>query len=664
MQFYVKELTIPVMLKIFKANKLLILTIIMAVVLLGTLVIIKKKSEVQKTYELSGILQIDNSRSADYTSQQIIDRKTHEAISMVNLAPLSEVEAALILTRYILSPIIESQNLDVDISVKPLSFTQKFFKKKRPQSISVKSFNVSDKYINKSFQIKILNKTHYQILLPNSNIIIAEGNVNDLVRNADYGLTIKVITIDGHSGDIFLIQKKDIDNIVNNLAQSIHIEQLSAEKTLNPAVTGVVKISMTGTDPDKQAKIINGIMHQLEIRAYDERVAILNSSLNFVTKESFKAYEDLKKSQNNLVKFQKQNGVINIGSQGAEYIANLSSIQQKILENNISIFQAKNVYTDHHPLMQALISEKQQLLANKKEIDARLNKLPSDEEYYLNLKSQLDINNSNYLFLLNKIQELKIQQSRISNPIKILEYADHNINENTDAYNIKNQVIILFFVALTIFIVVIGVIFIYMIDPLMAAKILNYPLFAKIYYKKEPGQTTDLELFVGMLLQILPLNNQESIIFNFGSIQEGSGKTFIINYCKDYFRKIGYPALQLEFGIGENFLKVPDAITKINDESLKLEILRIDAISILNEEDFHNLFNSLNKFKIILLETPAIKNSMLFLVLATKIRINFLLLTDKDNSNVLNEYQNYFSNLKDMNVIFNYPSKHLINSIY
>lgn len=664
MQIYVKELTIPVMLKVFKANKLLIFTIIMAVIMLGTLVIVKKKSEVQKTYELSGILQINNSRSADYTSEQIIDRKTHEAISMVNLAPLSEVEAALILTRYILSPIIERQNLDIDVSVKPLSFTQKLFKKKWPQSISVKSFNVSDQYINKSFQIKILNKKHYQILLPNSNTIIAEGDVNNLVRNADYGLTIEVNTIDAHSGDIFLIQKKGIDNIVNNLAQSIHIEQLSAEKTLNPAVTGVIKISMTGTDPNKQAEIINGIMHQLEIRAYDERMAILNSSLNFVIKESLKAYEALKKSQDDLVKFQKQNGVINIGSQGSEYIADLSSIQQKILENNISIFQAKNVYTEHHPLMQALISERQQLLANKKEIDTRLNKLPSDEEYYLNLKSQLDINHSNYLFLLNKIQELKIQQSRITNPIKILQYADHNINENTDAYNLKNQVIILFFAVLIVFILVISVIFIYMIDPLMGAKFLNYPLFAKIYYKEESGKATDLELFVGMLLQVASLDNQESIIFNFGSIKERSGKTFIINYCKDYFRNIGYTAIKLEFGIGENFLKVPDAITKINDESSKLEILRIDAISMLNEEYFHRLFHSLNKFKIILLETPAIKNSMLFLVLATKIRINFLLLTDKDNSHVLNEYQNYFSNLKDIKIIFNYPSKHLIKSIY
>lgn len=689
MHEYVREITLTLIVKTIRVNAKLFFSLLVLVSLIIVLVFSTINSRVPVQYQTAGLVRINNYGPDTTADQQIVDTsKSNNMPSGASLAARSEIEAALLPTEYILGPVIEKNHLNIQVGITLLPVFEKVLSKFYPgsemnnpfykntpyafgyETLNVSVFDIEPQYLNKGFKVVILGEDTYKLLFGQKYILT--GTVGK-VESGD-GITIKVDSMDGDKGVQFSLQKNSMDKSIADLASLIDVDQVAAGKKIISPITGLLKISMTGTNPVIQSHIINDIMDQLKQLALEQQVKVLESSINFVENQIIKVNKSLKDSQTALVSFQTVNSVINLNSQATETIHDLSATEQNIVENEIAIIQYSALYTKNHPLMISLFKRRDELASNKQDLIKRLNKFPKNESMYLYLKSNLDVNQQLYLFLLNKDQDLKIKFSSISNPVEILNYAPSDVVPIVNKVTLKSIAGLLGIILVCMIVIVMNLLFWGNSDPRMMPELIKTPLLAVIPHLGSPQGTKahrSFELVISYLLQKHQAANR-NLVVNMGSITEASGKSFITSMIIQYMNRMGKKSLFIKFGLGDSFKTIPNIISQIQqvehkevglDEYLGLEI---DVISAMDDKMMQELLSHLKGFDFIFLSATPILKSALFLTLSNVAMENILVVSPKDTRNKLELCIDDFKNLnvKLDRIIFNNPRKTFIKSVY
>ena len=693
MEEYIREITLPHILKTLKINLRVLSIIIIALSILFIMLFMVNNKRQHKIYKAVGAIEVNNYvPNNNFANQEITSNANSTSLVNANgLATRSEVEEALIDAGYILIPVIHKNQLDISVDQKkslldglistycrivysnadsakinPNEKSMASYCDLKTGTLTVSKFDVSPELLNKEFIIKVIDDNNYQ-LLSNDNILLT-GKVGE--SKSITGLKIQVKSITAGKGREFIVSKNSMDNAIKDLTQEVAVEPVIVGKNFVPPVTGVVKISMIGDRPELQAKVINDIIDELKSTALMQQNTELRGSINFVGTQIQIISAKLAKSQAEMVAFQAKNNIISLDNQERQYVSDQAAIAQSILENTIELNQFSTLYGKKHPLMVDLYTQRDFLLAKQTKIDKELKKLPANEALYVNIKRNLDVYEQLYSFLLNKEQDLKMKLSSFSSPVEILYYASPyiaQVNQNMTARTLAFGLLGMFIMTVIIFL---SVVFLTSGDPWLVSTLTQVPLltifpFCKMNFKQ---MMRSVELTTSYILK--HTNKTKGNVINFGGITSQSGKTLIIKQLIKSLSILDKKCVYINFGTSEKFQissKINEQLTNASqNEILGLVEININLVSAMNDIWMLELFSKLNCFDFIFVECPPTEQSTLFLTLSRMVDQSIMIVSAKDNRNKINWLINEINSIKaEINqIIYNNPKYTLIKSIF
>ncbi len=188
--------------------------------------------------------------------------------------------------------------------------------------------------------------------------------------------------------------------------------------------TGVIQISLRSHDPKEIIKILNAIAEEAQRKDIQKKSLEASKALHFIYQQLPLAKDSLDKAETLLNNYRAQSGKIDIKLQSQSLLTQLEDVDKQLNTLHINQVEMKNRYTALHPFLVALNHQARELIDKKALLEKKLKTLPSEDQIAVNLMRDVEVKNSLYLALLNKVQELEfIKAGTISN-MHILSYAE------------------------------------------------------------------------------------------------------------------------------------------------------------------------------------------------------------------------------------------------
>ncbi len=673
-QNYIREITISDIVKIIWINLkfFLIFLIFLLLILFGVLYFIKDSTV--KKYTVSSTIKVNNGASNNNDANlkiNLFDNDNVNSVNNVNMASNSQIIANLLISPYILQNIIESDQLNIEYKQINNNLLTNLLNKKSAQKLDIVNFKVNSNQYNVGFIIKFISESSYSLYTENKHLL----GVGHIGRESNFNGVTLLINSPEIIGSEFNIRKKSMDVVLNELTKMIQVEPVLVRGEFTQFDTGIINLSFTGTNPVKQAKLLNDIVLNIQQKALQQRQEALSKAIQFLTQQIETVKANLLDKQLQLVKFQDSKQVVNLNEQVVHDLNMLTDMNIKITEKQATIDQFKSLYAPSHPLMISLNKQKAALIENRDKYTKDLATMPAKDALYSNIKNNLDINKQIYVALVNKLQGLQLEYASAVSPVTILNFATGNVAPVVVALSAK--LIASSIVGILVLEIILILLYVFMVggDPFLFAKIAKIdlltiiPFFSKVrqlgssYLINHPS----INKFAAYLLSIKI--KDKPLIVNLGSIKKASGKSFIITVLMDYLCRMNKRSIHIQFGTTSDCMPLSvayDYLYKLNITDDKNMVLKINITNMLNDELLNDLFSRIKGFDFIFVESPDFMSSGLFLNLARLISTIVMVTTPKDSEANITLLMNGLKGVgvTISHVIFNHPQKRLLNSVY
>lgn len=678
---YVREIGLATLIKSIKINiKIILLVLMPFMIVIVALVVLANQRQISK-YTTTGVIQVNNTSPLTYSDLPSLDSSNDRSTAQINtngLSTNSEIIVSLLTRDYILKDIIIENNFDIEVQeLKSDGWADKLksiFSSHRPPVYPIiNKFEVSHRYYN--HKLKLVFTSQQEYVLYDNYAKLGNGVVGKPLITKD--VTLLIASYSGISKQKFTLMKKSVDSVAGGFIKKIKIDPVLIMKKSGQSDTGVIDISITDTNPIQQAALINDIIDEVRTKSWERQRQSLKQSIEFIEEQKKVAKKNMIEAQEALVSFQDTNHIINLDEQAKNDLLEMTDLDVKALDKQITLNQFKSLYTANHPIIIALKLQLAQVVKKRDAVHADFNRLPVSQSRFATLKNTFDVNQQLYLLLLNKSQNLRIQYAGISSPIYVLTYATSDVapilkplSAKLIASTLSGVLLLEIFFVLWFTIWMTG-------DPYLLPHLVGSKLLAIIPYLRDKHKCIDyshpgFNLINAYFLRKLAESKNASVCCNFSSINLGSGKTFIIDAITNYFTKRDKRVLQICFGTTYEFMSVRDVYQHLDEElgfsdlSIKKVKLEINIGNSMDINGFKQLLSRTNNFDFVFIESWAILDSQVFMNISKLVNENIIISEPRDTPGLVKLMADGFSNLdiKISRIIYNHPKKPLLNSVY
>lgn len=367
-----------------------------------------------------------------------------------NQASPTEVELALLRTRYILEPVIKENNLH--LIVRPRYFPifggwmARRYQGKKPanpflglrsyawggEKIEIKTFIIPPKYEGQSFRL-VAGKNHSFKLFSTQNILVLNGKVGHRSTSSAYpDLSFELSTLKAHPGTEFTLSFQSPFSMVNHLSHHLKLKKIGSDSNNSSSShqdTGIIQLELTGSDPKQIEHILNTIVAysveknvQLKSREAQKTLTFLHQRLPILKK-------DLEQSENALNQYHAKTGTFSFLMTSQLLVRQLNTITTSLENLKAQKEELLQVYTPIYPLL--IANKHQQSLLERKlqEVKKQIIHFPAARQEEINLERNTKIKNHMYETLLGNMHQLEIMKAGLVGDIIPLDNATPSIQE-------------------------------------------------------------------------------------------------------------------------------------------------------------------------------------------------------------------------------------------
>ena len=389
-------------------NRWLILGVTLVAVSLGAFYASRQIPQ----YRSDVLLQIEVAQSLGQTggAQQFMMRSpTGDATS---------TQIALMKSRFILEPVIQSLGLDISVSPKKSGMFS-WLSALRKKTIQVKRFKVPRHAINHAFTL-VYDKPGHVSVYDSASHLLTQGAIGSLITNADKSIQLQVDSIIAPIGTEFSLMRRSDLPIVNALAQQLTINDL---RSAGRQSTGILALSLTGVDPERIVNILNSVAKITQQKDAQKKSQEAAQTLEFLYHQLPITKGLLEQAETALNRYKAKAGQFDIKMR-AEFLFNqLSNFDKQLGKLHIKKIDMQQHYTTEHPMLMALDTEIKAIKGQRKQLENSLKTLPAADQIAVNLMRDVEVKKTLYLIFLSKIQELEVIKAGTISSVHILSFA-------------------------------------------------------------------------------------------------------------------------------------------------------------------------------------------------------------------------------------------------
>ena len=406
------EMDLSILYSEFMINKYLILFVTLFVFAIGAFY---ASRQVQQ-YQSDVLLQIESNQSSMGQGSSVAQQFMFHSPT----GDTTATQIALIQSRFILEPVIQS--LGLDITAKPTRGSAWAWLTSHPLSkktAKIKLFDVPRNEINQSFDL-VFDKPNHISVYNSVGDTIVQGAIGSLLTNADKTVRLQIEAIKAPIGTRFALIKHSDEVMVKSLSGKLKIDENGAKGVQN---TGIMTISLSGSDADQVVRTLNSIAKITQVKDSQTKSQEAAQTLTFLYHQLPVTKGQLEKAERALNQYRATSGKIDIKLQTQFFLKQLSELDKQLGAIRINKIEMQQRYMASHPILVALDTQIKALEAQRKQLRKNFKTLPSSDQVAVNLMREVGVKKALYLILLRKIQELEVVKAGTVSSVHILSFA-------------------------------------------------------------------------------------------------------------------------------------------------------------------------------------------------------------------------------------------------
>ena len=227
---------------------------------------------------------------------------------------------------------------------------------------------------------------------------------------------ILVGSLQGRPGAQFDVMQRSRLSVIQSLQARLAIAEKGRQ-------SGVIAISLQGTDPGEISRILRTIGDRYVSQNVERKAAEAEKTLAFLDRFLPELKRRLESSESSYNRFRNQAGTFDLGNEGRLALDRSAQIEARLMELQQRRRELASRFTDQHPEMRVIDGQIGAIRRELAELAGRVRALPSVEQELLRLTREMKVNAELYTSLLNSAQQLQlVKEGKVGN-VRVVDAA-------------------------------------------------------------------------------------------------------------------------------------------------------------------------------------------------------------------------------------------------
>jgi len=258
-----------------------------------------------------------------------------------------------------------------------------------------------------------VGSTHYT-LYNSSGDAVLKGRVGQRAEAGDWVLHISDAVV--ANTDTFTLVKRSRLRAIQRVQEKLNVSERGRQ-------TGILTVSIQHADGQLAAQVLNAITQEYMLQNIRRNAAEAENSLQFLQEQVPTIQQNLRDAEDELNKYRLESSSVDLTLETKGILDRIVELEKGINELTLKEAELSRLYTKQHPTYQALIQQKQELIADRERLSSQVKELPETQQQVLRLARDVEVNQEIYLQLLNRMQELNVLKAGTVGNVRILDDA-------------------------------------------------------------------------------------------------------------------------------------------------------------------------------------------------------------------------------------------------
>ena len=280
------------------------------------------------------------------------------------------------------------------------------------EQIAVDRLTVPDRLINVPLTLEVLPGSAYR--LSDQDTPLLEGVVGAKVESN--GINMFVARIDAQPGTRFVVTRHDLLQTIDSVASTLRIDTDVKD-------TGTVSIGWQTSDRTVAAALVNGITESFIDAQAAQRRDDSAATLAYLSNEIPRVKTELERAEAALTKYRSHSGSMQPSQDAQSYLSGSMDYQRQIALLKLERTKLLQRFTEEANEVKTVDNQIQQLIRERRDMDARLQSLPATERESVALTRDVKVAEDMYMTLRNKAEQLSLSQLDRTGQVRVLDSA-------------------------------------------------------------------------------------------------------------------------------------------------------------------------------------------------------------------------------------------------
>ena len=389
-------------------NKWLIIGITLAVFSLGVVYTFLATP----IYRADGLLRIEENKPAVGTLDV-------NALFERNTSVNAEIE--MLLSRSVLGAVVDKLKLDISAApdympVIGAALARRAYEDER-NAIHVDTLDVPEYLIGWPLNLIVESDDSYRLITPDGDLVL-NGIVGELARGNYYEEPVSVFVSElrANTGDTFHIERLPRLYAIENLQSSLSIRERGLD-------SGILEISVEGTDPEKVSQQVNEIANVYVRQNVESKSAEAEKTLAFLDGQLPSIKQAMEAAEVTMNEYRLEKGSVDLPLETQAILATIVSVEGELSDQMRERDKVTQSFTPAHPVVIALDKQIERQNIELGELNDRVRSLPSTQQEVLRLVRDVAVTTELYTILLNTAQELRVAKAGTVGNVRIVDAA-------------------------------------------------------------------------------------------------------------------------------------------------------------------------------------------------------------------------------------------------
>lgn len=243
---------------------------------------------------------------------------------------------------------------------------------------------------------------------------VLTGEVGNRAEQGDWVLHITDAVV--ANTDSFTLVKRSRLRAIQLIQQGLAVSERGRQ-------TGILNASIQHADGQLAAQVLNAVTQEYMLQNIRRNAAEAENSLEFLQEQVPSIQKNLREAEDELNRYRLESSSVDLTLETKGILDRVVELEKGINELTLKEAELSRLYTQQHPTYQALIQQKQELIADRERLSSQVKELPETQQQVLRLARDVEVNQEIYLQLLNRMQELNVLKAGTVGNVRILDEA-------------------------------------------------------------------------------------------------------------------------------------------------------------------------------------------------------------------------------------------------